>query len=134
MHGHFVTFISQARSSMSSPSPPTDSGDGTTVYSLIHELHTTITKSIDTSLSWDQLNSPPVNYTLVRPIVERLCPSSSSKGNEFRDSRTGDHLRVPGTDGDGGETGLSVEQEKRKDGLGMILYALMANRYVPCLG
>lgn len=115
---------------MSSPGPPTDSGKGTTVYSLIHELHTTITKSIDTSLSWDQLNSPPVNYTLVRPIVERLCPSSSSKGNGFRDSRTADHLRVPGIDGDGGETGLSVEQEKRKDGLGMILYALMANRYV----
>jgi hypothetical protein len=105
----------------------------TTVYALIHELHSTITKSIDTSLSWDQLNSPPVNYTLVRPIVERLCPSShTSNENKKSGLETGDRLRVPGLE-DGGETGLSKKKEERGEGLGMILYALMANRYVPIL-
>jgi hypothetical protein len=108
-------------------------GSNPTVYSLIHELHSTITKSIDTSLSWDQLNSPPVNYTLVRPIVENLCPPIS---NDFKSAGPGvgereRFLDVPMTTsmmGDGGEMASDGIERKGKNGLGMILYALMANR------
>jgi hypothetical protein len=95
-----------------------------TVYGLIHELHTTITKSIDTSLSWEALNSPPVNYTLVRPIVERLCPKAAEEK-----MKAGDRLTVPLRNDSGEEAGLGSEGDWGM-GLGMILYALMANRYV----
>ena len=114
---------------MSKTIDPTQ-GNGTTetedqtVYGLIHELHTIITKSIDTSLSWEALNSPPVNYTLVRPIVERLCPKAAQSK-----VRSGDRLTVPL--GNGEEAGLGDEGGADVGmGLGMILYALMANRYV----
>ena len=115
---------------MSKPTGPIQ-GNGTieiedqTVYGLIHELHTTITKSIDTSLSWEALNSPPVNYTLVRPIVEKLCPKAAESK-----VRSGDRLTVPLVGGE--ETGLENGQGEGQGGmgLGMILYALMANRYV----
>jgi len=114
---------------MSKPTGPIQ-GNGTieiedqTVYGLIHELHTTITKSIDTSLSWEALNSPPVNYTLVRPIVEKLCPKAAESK-----VRSGDRLTVPL--GNGEEAGLGDEGGADGGmGLGMILYALMANRYV----
>jgi len=115
---------------MSKPTNPTQ-GNGTigiedeTVYGLIHELHTTITKSIDTSLSWEALNSPPVNYTLVRPIVEKLCPKAAESK-----ARSGDRLTVPIVGGE--EAGLENGQGEGDGGmgLGMILYALMANRYV----
>jgi len=112
---------------MFKPNKPTQ-GNGTrtedqTVYGLIHELHTTITKSIDTSLSWEALNSPPVNYTLVRPIVDKLCPKAAESK-----VRSGDRLTVPL--GNGEEAGLGGEGEADGGmGLGMILYALMANRY-----
>jgi hypothetical protein len=68
----------------------TENDQEQTVYGLIHELHTTITKSIDTSLSWEAINSPPVNYTLVRPIVERLCPKAAEEK-----MKAGDRLTVP---------------------------------------
>jgi len=114
-------------------SKPTVSTQGTgesgmedqTVYGLIHELHTTITKSIDTSLSWEALNSPPVNYTLVRPIVEKLCPKAAESK-----VKTGDRLTVPTV---GGEEAAFTTQRDGGMGLGMILYALMANRYVHLL-
>ena len=96
-----------------------------TVYGIIHELHTTITKSIDTSLSWEALNSPPVNYTLVRPIVEKLCPKAAESK-----VKTGDRLTVPPLGGE--EAGFTTERDGGM-GLGMILYALMANRYVHLL-
>ena len=111
-----------------------DAGDPSdqahSIFALIHELHSTITKSIDTSLSWDQLNSPPVNYTVIRPIVERLNPSPSPTPGEKRNQHrySGRTLTVPSKqrseeDGHGhkvlGEGGM---------GLGMVLYALMANR------
>lgn len=108
-----------------------------TVYGLIHELHTTITKSIDTSLSWDALNSPPVNYTLVRPIVERLCPKAAEdKLKSGSGYGSGERLTVPEVRfEDGGEGGLGGEEgQGGGGGLGMILYALMANRYVLFLG
>ena len=105
--------------------------DQHTVYGLIHELHTTITKSIDTSLTWEALNSPPVNYTIVRPIVERLCPRVAD--NKLK-SGLGDRLEIPGN-GNGEDTeaasGPGVGEDGR--GLGMVLYALMANRYVSLL-
>lgn len=117
---------------MSKPANPVQGTDpigieDQTVYALIHELHTTITKSIDTSLSWEALNSPPVNYTLVRPIVEKLCP----KAAKYK-VKSGDRLTVPL--GNGEEAGLGDRQGEGEGeggmGLGMILYALMANRYV----
>jgi hypothetical protein len=120
---------------MSKPTNPTQGTDPTgienqTVYGLIHELHTTITKSIDTSLSWEALNSPPVNYTLVRPIVEKLCPKAAESK-----LKSGDRLTVPL--GNGEEAGLGNGQREGEGeggmGLGMILYALMANRYVSSL-
>lgn len=44
------------------------------MYNLIHKLHTEIIEAIDSSLSWDELNSPSVNYNLIRPIVEQYTP------------------------------------------------------------
>lgn len=62
------------------PLPPSSSGlqvavdveDG--MYSLIHKLHLEIIDAIDSSLSWDELTSPSVNYNLIRPIVDRYAP------------------------------------------------------------
>lgn len=112
------------------------------VFSLIHELHSTITKSIDTSLSWDQLNSPPVNYTVIRPIIERLKPThSSGRTEKSRKKGGGGMLQVPSnqrSEEDG--NGHKIKSKKQSDtegrdggegermGLGMVLYALMANR------
>jgi hypothetical protein len=113
-------------------SAPNSNGDGDaeqTVYSLIHELHNTITKSIDTSLSWETLNGPPVNFSIVRPIVERLCPKVAEEK-----VRSGDRLVVPVLGEDGGEAGVeNGSGEEQGEGLGIILFALMANRYVPLL-
>ena len=115
------------------PEAQNGDGDQQTVYGLIHELHTTITKSIDTSLTWEALNSPPVNYTIVRPIVERLCPRVAE--NKLK-SGLGDRLEVPGN-GNGEDTeaasGSAAGVGEDGRGLGMILYALMANRYVSLL-
>ena len=113
------------------PEAQNGDGDQQTVYGLIHELHTTITKSIDTSLTWEALNSPPVNYTIVRPIVERLCPRVAE--NKLK-SGLGDRLEVPGN-GHGDDTEAASRSGVGEDGrgLGMILYALMANRYVSLL-
>lgn len=94
------------------------------VFHLTHELHQTVTRSIDTALSWDQLNSPSVNYTLVRPIVERFVQLYSGEKT---------------ADGGGGllHTEVTEAERGRKEGggsgdvqLGAVLYALMANRYV----
>lgn len=94
-----------------------------TVFSLIHELHRTITESIDTSLNWEQLNSPPVNYTLVRPIVERLVPAAEKE----KSKRTADGLlAVPTLASE--EDGRGAKADGIGSDLGMILYALMANR------
>jgi hypothetical protein len=103
------------------------------IFSLIHEIHATVTTSIDTSLSWDQLNSPPINYSLVRPIIERFTELSSTSDIE-KDSKYDEanhrHLDVPVSD-DGGESGQAVRVTARaRVSLGAILYALMANRSV----
>ena len=114
------------------------------VYHLIHDLHETITKSIDTALSWDQLNSPPINYTLVRPIVDRIVhgtrsnsaredpPEGSSQGeseDEDRAPTASDILSVSGA-----ELGLRPGPSKGKGrsvaAPGGILFALMTNRSV----
>ncbi|WWD16005.1 hypothetical protein CI109_100429 [Kwoniella shandongensis] len=100
------------------------------VFSLIHELHTTITQSIDTALDWDQLNSPPINYTLVRPIVQRFTPkpATDEKASNGEGSAS---LGIP-TGADGGELGTSRGQGnsggQTGPSLGGVLYALMANR------
>lgn len=106
-----------APQSASNETPPTS------IFNLIHDLHSTINQSIDTSLSWEQLNSPPINYTLVRPIVERFSPKSKDeeKVDEAR-------LQVPKR-GDNGESGSRVMGNAMGGvGLGGVLYALMANR------
>lgn len=127
------------------------------IFSLIHEIHTTITKSIDTNLSWDQLNSPPVNYTVIRPIVGWLNPSPSlsepgtgiGTGTGKGRGKRGGMLNVPTSLGASEEDGYGRGRQKTKSqsggsvigtgtgtrldgeskwGLGMVLYALMANR------
>ncbi|WVF72035.1 hypothetical protein IAT40_006847 [Kwoniella sp. CBS 6097] len=113
---------SSQSSSAEGPAPPPNN-----VFALIHELHTTITEAIDTALSWDQLQSPPVNYTLVRPIVQRFSPKSSpeneKKGNDVLNAKKIN---------DGGESGVPTSplstQSQQGPSLGMVLYALMANR------
>lgn len=49
--------------------------EGTSVFELVHTLHATITAAIDTPMTWDELKSPSVNYTLVKPIVQRFKPT-----------------------------------------------------------
>ncbi|WWC89900.1 uncharacterized protein L201_004829 [Kwoniella dendrophila CBS 6074] len=109
-------------SSLPSPLPAP-----TSLFSLIHELHSTINDSIDTALSWDQLQSPPINYTLVRPIVQRFAPKVD---DEKREGTATPALPLPKTQ-DGGESGVTkkiVGGETDGLTLGMVLYALMANR------
>lgn len=115
-------------------------GQSESVFSLIHELHSTITKSIDTSLSWDQLNSPPVNYTVIRPIIERLNPAPKLGLTEKRGKVAGGGLlQVPKAqrseeDGHRTKTKTNMEGDRSSEGdgkrlgLGTVLYALMANR------
>ena len=105
---------------------PTPASVPTSIFALIHELHATVTQSIDTSLTWEQLNSPPINYTLVRPIVERFAPKAVK---EKLPACANGLLAVPRA-GDGGEAGASrsgAESESMVS-LGGLLYALMANR------
>jgi hypothetical protein len=97
------------------------------IFHLTHEIQQTVTRSIDTALSWDQLNSPSVNYTLVRPIVERFAGHPSS--TEKQDARRQDQLRPES------EAAPWVRNAERGDlKLGSVLYALMANRYVLAIG
>lgn len=93
-----------------------------TVFPLIHEVHAIVTHAIDTALDWDQLNSPPVNYTLVRPIVQRFAPRL-----EHRANATG---LAESTAPDAGELGASPRPVYQGPSLGEVLYALMANRWV----
>nr|ODN95119.1 nonselective cation channel [Cryptococcus depauperatus CBS 7855] len=93
------------------------------VFSLVHELHTVVTQSIDTALDWDQLNSPPINYSLVRPIVQRYVPKTDKAG-------AGSSLTSIGMPSDGVELGIGRAHPTFQQGpsLGNVLYALMANR------
>ncbi|WVN86773.1 uncharacterized protein L203_101945 [Cryptococcus depauperatus CBS 7841] len=93
------------------------------VFSLVHELHTVVTQSIDTALDWDQLNSPPINYSLVRPIVQRYVPKTDEAG-------AGSLLTSMGMPSDGVELGIGRAHPTFQQGpsLGDVLYALMANR------
>ncbi|ODN83174.1 hypothetical protein L202_01365 [Cryptococcus amylolentus CBS 6039] len=100
-----------------------DAASGT-VFALIHDLHRTVTTAIDTALDWDQLNSPPINYTLVRPLVLRYAP----KLDEDRYNSNGSSIVVPPNQG--GELGVDRSAPIPASGpsLGQVLYALMANR------
>lgn len=114
-----------------SPAPPATTS--TDVFSLIHEIHATVTTSIDTALSWEQLNSPPVNYSLIRPIVEKYTQQGED-GKDEKGRVSSTLLSVPGG-ADGGESGNGNGQRASKGeelglSLGAILYALMANRWV----
>ncbi|OCF36454.1 nonselective cation channel [Kwoniella heveanensis BCC8398] len=119
---------SSSSSSADIPAPPPNN-----VFRLIHELHTTITEAIDTALSWDQLQSPPINYTLVRPIVQRFSPKRDDAENGSGSAKSrNDVLNAKRMD-DGGESGVprplaAVNQNQDGPSLGMVLYALMANR------
>jgi len=98
----------------------------TSLFHLIHELHQTVTASIDTSLSWEQLNAPALNYTLVRPIIDDLLPEHANDTHFLRKtSKTASGLlNVPGD----GEAALGSDR-KLETCLGAVLFALMANRY-----
>ncbi|WWC61005.1 uncharacterized protein I303_103582 [Kwoniella dejecticola CBS 10117] len=109
-------------SSLPTPLPPP-----TTLFALIHELHSTINDAIDTALTWDQLQSPPINYTLVRPIVQRFAPKVE---DEKVNGTATPALAVPRGE-DGGESGVTRRtgrQSEQGPCLGMVIYALMANR------
>lgn len=101
----------------------------TTIFALIHELHATISDAIDTSLSWDTLNSPPINYSLVRPIVERFTPQPPDEKAKGALKLAGTQLLGPpkpdrGESGDG----TAVQEDANAISFGGVLYALMVNR------
>ncbi|ORX39957.1 hypothetical protein BD324DRAFT_615672 [Kockovaella imperatae] len=117
----------------------------TTVFGLIHELQETITQSIDTALSWDQLNSPPINYTLVRPLVHRLVHGShelteDDAGLSVNNPITGEGFKRPLASqllsvsrADGEESGKSATGKSRSVHRDLVppgrnLFALMTNR------
>jgi len=106
---------------MPSPAPAEARETLSDVFNLIHSLHDTITQSIDTALTWEQLNSPPVNYTLVRPVVERYSPKSHEKA-------TGSRLSVPSGDHERSSANNTIEVDEVS--MGGVIYALMANRFV----
>ncbi|RXK38635.1 hypothetical protein M231_04141 [Tremella mesenterica] len=115
-------------------SNPKTSSTPLTIFDLIHDLHKTITTAIDSSLSWDTLNSPPVDYSLVRPIVERFRfgdKEQRGSGSSESKSKLGEGRRDYETSGDRGETGNVSRNEGGVEegvGLGGLLYALMVNR------
>lgn len=98
------------------PAPPSSPS----IFHLIHELHAVLTRSIDSALTWDQLNSPPVQYTLVRPFVSKYATrpldGQAEKQRSVDDSSLGPERRT-----EGGDKGQGWA-------LGAVLYALMVNR------
>ncbi|KIR79851.1 nonselective cation channel [Cryptococcus gattii EJB2] len=110
-------------SSGSAPATPVPQPLPDTVFPLIHEIYAIVTQTIDTALDWDQLNSPPINYSLVRPIVQRLAP----KIEHQHPNGTG---LTEATALDAGELGVGTAARPVHHGpsLGEVLYALMANR------
>lgn len=105
------------------------------IFALIHDLHQTITSSIDTSLTWDQLNSPAVNYSLIRPIIDRLDPENPpktavNKAADVPGAKTASGLLNLPTGGEGSHDGneSALDVGKRETCLGAVLFALMANR------
>jgi hypothetical protein len=109
------------------PDPPAEplTKPTTSLFRLVHELHQTITSSIDTSLSWEQLNAPALNYTLIRPIIDELLPEHANDTKYLRkESKTASGLlNVPGD----GEATLGTDKPTETC-LGAVLFALMANR------
>ncbi len=63
------------------PPSPTLGAAPTGVYELIHALHTEILEAIDTALDWEELKAPSVNYTIVRPVVEKFAPADDGSGS-----------------------------------------------------
>lgn len=90
-------------------------------FLLIHELHRTILESIDTALTWEQLNAPSINYTLIRPIIDRLAPT------EYKSER--EPLLSPDARLNDTEESRYTGPAESKTCIGAILFALMANRY-----
>ena len=101
----------------------------TTIFALIHELHTTISDAIDTSLSWDTLNSPPINYSLVRPIVERFTPKPPDEKVKGALKLAGTQLlSAPKPDRGESGNGTAIQDDAGAVSFGGVLYALMVNR------
>ncbi len=84
-------------------SPKTESTLSQEPFPLIHELHQIVADAIDTGLTWDQINAPDINYNLIRPIIRRM---------DYRKGR--DRLKPPNA--------------SRDPSIGVILFAIMANR------
>lgn len=57
------------------PSPSSSPSPATGVYEIIHSLNFEILEAIDSALSWDELTAPPVNYSFIRPIIEKFAPN-----------------------------------------------------------
>ena len=94
------------------------------IFSLIHEIQALVAASIDTALTWEQLNSPPINYTLVRPIVERVSPFASDQ-----DEKTvAELLNATRSVEAGHGSALGSSSSRRSLSLGAVLFAFMANR------
>ncbi|KAK4686667.1 hypothetical protein P7C73_g3457, partial [Tremellales sp. Uapishka_1] len=107
------------------PRTPATSPESSSIFALCHTLNNLIIQSIDTSLTWEQLNSPPVNYTLIRPIVDRFAPNSEPEKS------ASPNATLPVPPNDSGESGRSTNGVKVGEeglSLGGVLYALMANR------
>lgn len=93
------------------------------IFHLIHEIHQTVVRSIDSALTWDQLNSPPIQYTLVRPFVSRYA--AKEHGEKEKACSVDDSLLGPERDLSGMEHGRG---RGKGASLGAVLYALMVNR------
>lgn len=112
-------FVQRAERGMDSKGLVADS-----LFHLIHELHTTVVQAIDTSLSWDQLNSPPINYTLVRPLVERY---GNQVAKQTGGAPTASTLLPTRRDNERGHP-VAEDVAIRPSSLSGVLFALMANR------
>jgi hypothetical protein len=106
-----VPMISQPRSTPS-------------IFHLIHELHAVVTRSIDSALTWEQLNSPPIQYTLVRPFVSKYAASKPGAHGRPEKQRSVDNSLL------GPERRAEVGEKDEGWALGAVLYALMVNRCV----
>ncbi|KAG9039905.1 hypothetical protein FRB95_004377 [Tulasnella sp. JGI-2019a] len=49
--------------------PSLEEISGTIVFPLIHRIKHDTNKNIDTALTWEQLNAPDVNFSVVKPMV-----------------------------------------------------------------
>ncbi|KAJ9114907.1 hypothetical protein QFC20_001280 [Naganishia adeliensis] len=42
------------------------------IFGMIHIVHRAVKVNVDTALTWEQLSSPEVNYSVIRPLIQRF--------------------------------------------------------------